>query len=134
MGGQGVADLPPGRAEDQQGQADHGDQRGDTAAGLQEQGGDREGAFELAVAAFDGQLALVSGARPLLAWPGRLQVGRQGVLAAAAASASIAAWPECYDSTGLPTALRVIVVRRYALTRRWAAIAVTRAATAAGVG
>jgi hypothetical protein len=37
-GGQGVADLPLDEAEDQQGQADHGDQRGDAAAGLQEQG------------------------------------------------------------------------------------------------
>src|ERR1035441_2558513 len=40
VGGQGLSDLPFDQAEDQQGQADHGDQRGDTAAGLEEQGGD----------------------------------------------------------------------------------------------
>jgi len=44
----------------------------------------------------------------------------------AAASASIAAWSKCHDRTGLPAALWVIVVRRYALTRRWEAIAWTR--------
>ena len=43
VGAQGVADLPFYQAEDQQGQADHGDQSGDAAVGLQEQRGDREG-------------------------------------------------------------------------------------------
>ena len=52
----------------------------------------------------------------------------------AAASASIAAWSKCQDGTGCRGATGVIVVRSYALTRRWAAIAWTRAATASGVG
>src|SRR5271167_3011154 len=60
VGAQGDADLPFYQAEDQQGQADHGDQGGDAAVGLQEQGSDREGAFELPVAAFNDVLALVA--------------------------------------------------------------------------
>src|ERR1700751_2115381 len=55
--GQRLADLPLDQAEDQQGQADHGDQGGDAPVELQEDGGDGEGAFELAVAAFDDMLA-----------------------------------------------------------------------------
>src|SRR5713101_7849990 len=65
VGGQGFADLPSGQAEDQQGQADHGDQGGDAAVGLEEQGGDREGALPVPAsrrnqpvfAVFDGFLA-----------------------------------------------------------------------------
>src|SRR5260370_8182691 len=68
-----------------------------------------------------------------LAWPGSRLVSR-AYQPSAAASASIAAWSKCQDRTGLPAGLRVIVVRRYALTRRLAAIAVTRAATASGGG
>src|ERR1035438_6943022 len=60
VGAQGVADLPFYQAEDQQGQADHRDQSGDASVGLEEQGSDREGAFEVAVAAFDDVLALVA--------------------------------------------------------------------------
>src|SRR5258708_40273409 len=51
VGAQGVADLPFYQAEDQQGQADHGDQSGDAAGGVQGQGGGREGAVELPGAA-----------------------------------------------------------------------------------
>ena len=79
VGGQGLADLTFDEAEDQQGQADHGDQGGDAAAGLQEQGGNRERAFELAVAALDDVLALVAAENLRctgLAW---LQVRQQGV-------------------------------------------------------
>src|ERR1700748_51277 len=58
--GQRLAGLPLDQAEDQQGQADHGDQGGDAPVELQEDGGDGEGAFELAVAAFDDMLAFVA--------------------------------------------------------------------------
>ena len=135
VGAQGFADLPLGQAEDQQGQADHGDQGSDAAVGLQEQGGDREGAFELAVAAFDGVLALVAAETSAgSAWPGSRLVSR-AYQPSAAASASIAAWSKCQDSTGLPAGSRVIAVcAGTPLTRRWVAIAVTRAATAPGVG
>ena len=77
--GQGLADLPFDQAEDQQGQADHGDQGGDAAVGLQEQRGDREGAFELAVAAFDDVLALVAAEDLGRAGLAGLQVGQQRV-------------------------------------------------------
>src|SRR5271157_63703 len=77
--GQRFADLPLGQAEDQQGQADHGDQGGDAAVGLQEQRGDRQGSFELAVAAFDGVLALVAAEDLLRAGLAGRQVGQQGV-------------------------------------------------------
>src|SRR5208282_5117673 len=79
VGGQSVADLPFGQAEDQQGQADHGDQGGDAAVGLQEQGRDRQGAFELAVAAFNDVLALVAAEDLLRAGLAGLQVGQQRV-------------------------------------------------------
>ena len=79
MRAQGVADLTFDQAEDQQGQADHGDQGGDPAVGLQEQGGDRERAFELAVAALDDVLALVPAENLRRSGLVRVQVGEQGV-------------------------------------------------------
>ena len=91
MRAQGVADLTFDQAEDQQGQADHGDQGGDPAVGLQEQGGDRERAFELAVAALDDVLALVPAeisAGP--AWSGS-RLASRAYQPSVAASASIAA-------------------------------------------
>jgi hypothetical protein len=91
VGAQGVADLPFYQAEDQQGQAGHHDLSGDAAVGLQEQGSHREGAFEVAVAAFDDVLAFVA-------------------------------------------ASKVIAVRTQAPARRFAVIALTRAATASAVG
>jgi hypothetical protein len=53
--------------------------RSDAAVGLEEQGGDREGAFELAVAAFDDVLALVAAEDLLLADRAGRQVGQQGI-------------------------------------------------------
>ena len=53
--------------------------RSDAAVGLEEQGGDREGAFELAVAAFDDVLALVAAEDLLLAGRAGRQVGQQGI-------------------------------------------------------
>src|ERR1035437_5666356 len=134
VGAQGVADLPFYQAEDQQGQADHRDQSGDATVGLQEQGSHREGTFELAVAAFDDVLALVAAEDFFgLAWPGaRLAV--RAYQPSAAADASIAAWSKCHDSTGFPAASRVIAVRTQAPARRFAVIALTRAATASAVG
>src|SRR5713226_3462148 len=79
VGAQGVADLPFYQAEDQQGQADHGDQSGDAAVGLQEQGGHREGAFELAVTAFSDVLALVAAEDLFGAGLAGGKVGQQGV-------------------------------------------------------
>jgi hypothetical protein len=82
VGAQGVADLPSGQAEDQQGQADHGDQGGDAAVGLQEQGGNRERAFELAVPAFDDMLALITAENLRRAGLVKVQVCQQGIPAA----------------------------------------------------
>ena len=48
-----MPDLTFYQAEDEQGQADHGDQGGDAPVVLQEEGGDGEGAFERRVAASD---------------------------------------------------------------------------------
>ena len=47
-------------AEDEQGEADDGDEGFDAPVVLQEHGGDGEGSFEVAVAAFDGFLAFVA--------------------------------------------------------------------------
>jgi hypothetical protein len=74
-----LADLPPGQAEDQQGQADHGDQGGDAPVEFQEERGDGEGAFELAVAAFDDMLAFVAAEDPGRAGLAGRQVGQQRV-------------------------------------------------------
>jgi hypothetical protein len=57
--GEALPDLAFYQAEDEQGEADHGDQGGDAAVVLAEQGGDGEGTLERGVAAFDGFLALV---------------------------------------------------------------------------
>ena len=53
VGGEVAADFAFDEAEDQQGQADHGDQSGDPSVAAQEDRCDGERAFELAVAAFD---------------------------------------------------------------------------------
>ncbi|MFJ2806010.1 hypothetical protein [Kitasatospora sp. NPDC087271] len=55
-----LAYLAFDQAEDQQGQADHGDQGGDAPVVLQEDRRVREGALEVVVAAFDHGLALVT--------------------------------------------------------------------------
>jgi hypothetical protein len=47
-------------AEDEQGQADHGDQCGDPPVVLHEHGGHGQWSFEIAVAAFDDLLAFVA--------------------------------------------------------------------------
>src|SRR5271166_5882883 len=111
-GAQGVADLPFYQAEDQQGQADHRDQSGDAAVGLEEQGSHREGAFELAVAAFNDVLAFVAAedlfGAGLASGPRLVSRAYQP---SAAADASIAAWSKCHDSTGFPAASRVMAVR-----------------------
>lgn len=57
--GQGLPYLAFDQAEDEQGQADDGDQRGDAAVVLQVAGGHGQRAFERGVAAFDGFLAFV---------------------------------------------------------------------------
>ena len=77
--GQCLADLPLGQAEDQQGQADHGDQGGDAPVEFQEDRGDGEGAFELAVAAFNDVLAFVAAEDPGRAGLAGRQVGQQRV-------------------------------------------------------
>lgn len=48
-----MPDLAFYQAEDEQGEADHGDQGGDAPVVFQEQRGDGEGALERGVAAFD---------------------------------------------------------------------------------
>src|SRR5208282_5652492 len=80
LGGRGevAAGLPFDQAEDQQGEADHGDQGGDPPVVLQEHRGDREGSFEVAVAALDGFLALVA-EQHLAGGDGGVQVGQQRV-------------------------------------------------------
>src|SRR4029453_203744 len=61
VGGDGVSDLPLDQAEDEQGQADHGDQGLDAPVGLQEHRRDRQRTLERPVAALDDFLALVAG-------------------------------------------------------------------------
>jgi hypothetical protein len=58
-GVEGAADLAFDEAEDEQGEADHGDQGGDPAVVLEVDRGDGEGSFERGVAAFDGCLTFV---------------------------------------------------------------------------
>jgi hypothetical protein len=71
----GPPDLPLNQAEDQQGQADHGDQGLDAPVGLQEHRRDRQRTLEAAVAALDDLLALVAGQHLGGVGLGRVEVG-----------------------------------------------------------
>ena len=60
VGGEVAADFAFDEAEDEQGQADHGDQGGDPPVVVQEHRGDGEGSFDGGVAAFYCGLAFVT--------------------------------------------------------------------------
>lgn len=77
--GDGSSGFAFDEGEDQQGEADDRQERFDALVVLQEYGGDGEGAFEVAVAAFDDFLAFVAGEDLAGVSVGGVEVGEQAV-------------------------------------------------------
>ena len=77
--GEAASDLAFYQAEDEQGEADDGDQGGDAAVVLAEEGGDGERSFERGVAAFDCFLSFVEQEDLGGVGVAGVQVGEQGV-------------------------------------------------------
>jgi hypothetical protein len=129
-GVEGAADLAFDQAEDEQGQADHGDQGGDAAVVLQVDRGDGEGSFRRGVGAFDGFLAFVvqqylCGVRVI-----DRQVGQQGL---PAVGGGVGVDRGLVERPGQGGSVPVIVYR-FAPTRLVLAITLRRASTAAVSG
>jgi hypothetical protein len=134
VGGDGPADPTFDQAEDEQGQADHGDQRLDAPVGRQEHRRHRQRALEAAVAALNDLLALVAGQHLGGVGLGGSRLVSNAYQPSVACSRCSAAWSNHQARVGVPRWSTPTWPRSKAATRRLRAMVARRAWTLSTVG